>query len=68
MKTPLDVRMRDCAKSGVRPPAIWSFISRWADEVTSLLVAKEALENQNAELIAELNRVIPDREHSPLPF
>ena len=68
MKTPLDIRMRYCAEAETKPPVIWEFISRWADEVTSLLAAKEELERQNAELIAELNRVVPDREHSPLPF
>ena len=68
MKFQLDLRMRNCVKAKIRPPAIWGFLSGWADEVTAILVANEELHKQNAELIAELNRVMPDPEHNPLPF
>ena len=73
MKIGLDIRMRECVKTKLRPPAIWSFLSGWADEVTALLVANEELHKQNAELIMELNaRMAPDHEtrfgHAELPF
>src|SRR3972149_5185449 len=49
---PLDERMRETAKAQLRPPALWNDIRRWADQVTSLLIANEELTKQNQELMA----------------
>jgi len=68
---PLDERMRETAKTGLRPPALWNDIRRWADEVTSLLIANEELTKQNQELCDQLNSQywITARESSDaLPF
>ena len=64
MKPLLDIRMRRCVEIKLRPPAIWSILSGYADEVTALLIQNEELRKRNAELIAELNRVMPDPEHN----
>ena len=52
----------------VDDPFIRFALQRRADEVTALLIQNEELRKQNTELVAELNRVMPDPEHNPLPF
>ena len=67
---PLDERMRETAKSQLRPPALWNDIRRWADEVTSLLIANEELSRRNAYLVDQLNELYwkREREHTDVPF
>jgi len=68
---PLDERMRETAKAQLRPPALWNDIRRWADQVTSLLIANEELTKQNQELCDQLNGqywVQAKEELRELPF
>ena len=50
---PLDERLRNLRY--IRPPALFMFLDRYADEVTSLLIERDGLREQNIELVDAAN-------------
>jgi hypothetical protein len=65
---PLDERLRNLKL--IRPPALFSMLDRYSDEVTSLLIQRDNLLKANAEMVDQLNSLywVREREHMDVPF
>ena len=50
---PLDERLRNLKL--IRPPALYTFLDQYCDEVTALLIKAEQLEQENQELVEQAN-------------